>query len=129
MERLATWILPIAFVLVAGTPLYSAEPDKRQAAAIVTIEKVGGTVTVDKNKAVVGVGLFHRPITDADLQHLKGLNRLRGLILDNTNVTDAGLEHLKGLNRLRYLGLSGTQVTESGIQNLQKAIPDCQIRH
>ena len=35
-------------------------------------------------------------ITDAGLEHLKGLTKLQWLILQDTKVTDAGLEHLKG---------------------------------
>ena len=44
-------------------------------------------------------------MTDAGLEHLKGLTQLRVLNLANTKVTDAGLEHLKGLTQLRMLYL------------------------
>jgi hypothetical protein len=44
-------------------------------------------------------------------------------------ITDAGLEHLKGLTRLGDLFLCGTGASNRGIQNLQLVLPDCQIRH
>ena len=36
-------------------------------------------------------------MTDAGLEHLKGLTQLQRLACGDTQVTDAGLEHLKGL--------------------------------
>jgi hypothetical protein len=43
-------------------------------------------------------------------------------------VTDAGLEHLKNLTRLKELDLYDTKVTAAGVAELQKALPKCQIR-
>jgi len=118
---------------------------------IAAIKKLGGQVKVDNNKAVVEVrlggrqvtdaGLEHlkgltelqvlnlyvTSITDAGLEHLKGLTNLRSLDLYDTNVTDAGLEHLKGLTNLRYLGLRKTNVTDEGVKKLQQALPKCEI--
>jgi hypothetical protein len=42
-------------------------------------------------------------------------------------VTDAGLEHLKGLTSLKYLFLMNTQVTDAGMEDLQAALPKCKI--
>ena len=50
------------------------------------------------------------------------------LDLENTKVTDAGLEHLKGLSKLVGLRLEGTKVTDAGVQRLKEALPDCFIR-
>jgi hypothetical protein len=44
-----------------------------------------------------------------------------------TEVTDAVLEHLKGLSQLRWLFLDGTQVTDAGVKKLQQALPNCNI--
>ena len=46
------------------------------------------------------------------------------LELGDTQITDAGLEHLKGLTSLQILGLAGTQVTDAGVKDLEKALPD-----
>ena len=58
-------------------------------------------------------------ITDAGLEHLKGLTCLQTLELKQPNVTDAGLEHLKGLTQLQSLDLIGTQVTDAGLKHLE----------
>ena len=66
-------------------------------------------------------------MTDAGLEHLKGLSQLLALHLDGTQVTDAGLEHLKGLTQLQVLNLGNTQVTDAGVKDLQQALPKVQI--
>ena len=73
--------------------------------------------------------LDYTKVTDAGLGHLKVLTKLKYLHLSFTKVTDAGLVHLKGLTKLEWLYLWGTQVTDAGVQELQKALPDCKIRH
>ena len=55
-------------------------------------------------------------------KHLQELN------VCNTNVTDAGLEHLKGLNQLQRLVLVDTKVTDEGVKRLQQALPNCQVQ-
>ena len=56
------------------------------------------------------------------MEHLKGLTHLRLLCLFDTQVTDAGLEHLKGLTRgLETLELSGTRVTDEGVKSFRQA--------
>ena len=92
MKRLITWMLPIALLLVVCTPVYSAGSDNEREAAIAAIKKLGGRVTVDKNKRVVGVYLRNTKVTGDGLEHLKGLTNLQVLVLRNTKVTDAGLE-------------------------------------
>jgi hypothetical protein len=57
------------------------------------------------------------------------LTQLEWLQLGYTQVTDAGLEHLKGLNQLRALGLESTKVTDEGVKKLQQALPMCYIHH
>ena len=45
-------------------------------------------------------------MTDAGLEHLKGLTQVQSLNLSQTEVTDAGLKHLKGLTQLQSLNLA-----------------------
>jgi hypothetical protein len=75
------------------------------------------------------LNLSNTQVTDAGLEYLEVLRNLRILELSSTQVTDAGLENLKGLTKLKYLDLRETQVTDEGIKDLQKALPNCEIRH
>ena len=59
-------------------------------------------------------------VTDAGLEHLKGLTSLQMLSLGDTQITDAGLEHLEGLTNLQYLDLYGTQITDAGLEHLER---------
>ena len=74
------------------------------------------------------LSLVNTQITDAGLQHLKGLTKLRELRL-YTQITDAGLEHLEGLTNLESLFLGGTHLTDEGVKQLGKALPNCDIVH
>jgi hypothetical protein len=51
------------------------------------------------------------------------------LYIFDTQITDAGLEHLKGLPRLGFLVLNQTRVTENGIQRFRQVLPKCKIQH
>ena len=53
--------------------------------------------------------------------------RVSYVSLANTSVTDAGLEHLKGLTKLKELDLESTNVTDAGVKKLQQALPNCKI--
>ncbi len=55
------------------------------------------------------------------------MDHLDNLDLAGTGVTDAGLEHLKGLRHLGTLNLAGTKVTEEGVTKLWKLMPECRI--
>ncbi len=77
-------------------------------------------------ETLTGIGLDNTQVTDADLEHVKGLSDLQVLRLAGTNVTDAGLDRLRGLTQLRELSLNDTQVTDvgsvSGLIRLQKLL-------
>jgi Leucine-rich repeat (LRR) protein len=66
-------------------------------------------------------------VTNAGLEHLKGLTGLQYLDLSFTKVTDAGLVYLKGLTELQYLDLWATQVTEAGVEQLEKSLPNVKV--
>jgi hypothetical protein len=61
------------------------------------------------------------------LARLSGLAQLERLYLGNTQVTDAGLDHLKPLVKLKQLDLYGDNVTDFGVKRLEKAIPGLTI--
>jgi hypothetical protein len=68
-------------------------------------------------------------VTDNGLENLRGLNNLEMLGLRCPKITDAGLESLKGLSKLTSLDLLDTQVTDAGEKNLKQALPNCYIIH
>ena len=55
-------------------------------------------------------------VTDQTLEHLKGMNRLKELDLNDTQVTDSGLKILRDLPALASLRLKNTKVTDQGFQ-------------
>ncbi len=67
------------------------------------------------------------PTTDAELEHLTVLRRLKRLGLCGDNVSDAHLSHLGGLSTLRRLWLVDTKVTEEGVKKLHDVLPNCAI--
>ena len=72
-------------------------------AVIAEIEKLGGRCEFGKEKCVIKV------------------------FLSKTEVTDAGLEHIKGLTKLEMLDLRKTRVTDEGVKRLEEGLPDCLI--
>jgi hypothetical protein len=49
------------------------------------------------------------------------------LDISRTQVTDAGLEHIKGLTNLEQLWLIDTKVTDEGVEELEEALPQLQV--
>ncbi len=98
------------------------------------------------------LSLTHAQFSDAGLEKLTGLTRLRELdlfsaicitdvgmrsvgkltalqVLDvsHTPVTDLGLKYLTGLADLRHLHVWSTRVTAEGARRLHRALPKCEI--
>jgi Leucine-rich repeat (LRR) protein len=74
-----------------------------------------------KDAEIVSLSLSQTPITDAGLEHLKGLTNLEKLYLYNSRMTGKGLAHLEKLTRLRYLYLNTNQITDEALGGLAKA--------
>ena len=68
-------------------------------------------------------------IPKIDTIRLDPIANLRSLWLSDTWVTNAGLEHLKGLTSLESLVITETPVVDAGAKDLKKALPDCRISH
>ncbi len=70
-----------------------------------------------------GVYAVRAKLTDTDMSAFTPLTRLGALALVETAVTDAGLEHLRGLDKLEYLRLEGTlgghEFSSRGLSPLQ----------
>ena len=59
-------------------------------------------------------------VTDGDGQ-------VTQISLADTQITNAGLEHLKGLTNLEGLWLNDTQVTDDGVAELQQSFLSCVV--
>jgi len=51
------------------------------------------------------------------------------LHLTGNQLTDACLEHLKGLTKLKVLYIQNIKVHDADLQKLQQALPNCYIFH
>ena len=67
---------------------------------------------------IESLDLARTQVTDAGLAKVAQMKNLKELRLDNTGITDAGLDHLKGLTELVYLNVYGSKVTDAGLQKL-----------
>ena len=63
-------------------------------------------------------------MTDAGLEHIKGLPHLEVLLLGGTRVTDRGLKHVSQLGQVRRLELRDTEVTDAGLDLKQANAED-----
>jgi hypothetical protein len=70
------------------------------------------------------------PITDAGLQHIGKMQKLKRIVIMTRNlpITDAGLKHLQNLQNLEYLSIGSNKITEQGIIELGVFLPDCFMR-
>lgn len=86
------------------------------------LERLGGRYEIDGNspgQPFVKIDLNHSAVADADLEILSTLTDLQSLNLDGSaHLSDAGMEHLKGLKNLRFLSLAFTPITDAGLKPL-----------
>ena len=91
---------------------------RQQRLAVEWVLASGGTTQLNESGELYYVGFTDAQVTDAGLEHLKGLTSLNKLRLKGAQVTDAGLKHLKGMTSLWYLDLRNTQITDAGLEHL-----------
>ncbi len=99
----------LAMSLAASGGSFGADAVLEQAEAIAEIESLGGRVEIDEtdpDTPAISVTFSNADIDDAALVHLQKLPEITGLYLDCPGVTDAGLLNLKGLSRLKTLVLA-----------------------
>ena len=92
--------------LGAGQGLGEPGSEMGRDEAVAAIRGLGGEVRCDETspeRPIVLVDLVETDVVDADLVFLKGMPHVRTLYLNGTRVTDAGLQHLKGLTSLETL--------------------------
>ncbi len=62
-------------------------------------------------------------VTDAGLEPLKGMSNILSINLEGTSISDRGLDSLKTISSLQYVFAAGTRVTEGGTLALKRARP------
>jgi len=67
-------------------------------------------------------------VTNAGLDQLKNLSRLKTLALGAHAITDDGLVHLESLRSLRQLELLEPNISNAALIRLKKALPQCLIK-
>jgi sec-independent protein translocase protein TatC len=119
----------LAVILVFGWLPWKRTRSRR--AAVAEIEKLGGTVYYGFQLAPSGRPVEGaQPPGPSLLRRLLGddfFARVAVVDLSGSGVSDAVLEHLKGLSGLQKLDLTGTEVTEEGLEELRQALPKCKI--
>ncbi len=91
--------------------------------AIVALESIGAVVEVEwtgSEQFAVKVDLRSGKVTDAELEHVKRLTRLRELRLDGIPITDDGLKYLQEMTSLQRLDLPNTRITDNGLSYLRE---------
>jgi hypothetical protein len=74
------------------------------------------------------VNLYVGPADDSGLAALRNLTNLEELSIGGLGkLTDASVDHLKGLKSLKKLTINGTKMTEEGMKRLREALPTTQI--
>ncbi|HEY3394530.1 MAG TPA: hypothetical protein VGK58_17600 [Lacipirellulaceae bacterium] len=86
-----------------------------------------GLQTLGSLKKLRRLDLRGTSITDQGLANLSTLIQLRELALSQTSVSDGGLVHLKPLTNLEWLALSNTAVTGDGVKTLKQHLPKCEM--
>ncbi len=138
----------IVLVLLIGALLGCLVRSARaQREAVAAIVNAGGSVTYDRDWStanyrpaglpwalawlidLIGVDYFGQvtivalydssTTTDATIEQVGHLTRLRELLLFESSINDATLVHLNGLTNLDSLELAGVRVTDAGLDHLE----------
>lgn len=71
--------------------------------------------------------LASTPLSDAGVQHLRGLRGVRFLDVSDTRLSGDALADIAAIESLTYVVLTGTQVEEHDVRQLQTQRPDLKI--
>jgi len=66
-------------------------------------------------------------VTDAGLEPLRGMSNIFSINLEGPSISDRGLDSLKTISSLRYVILTGTRVTDDGSLALRRALPGLRV--
>ena len=116
-------IVSIVLVILSGPGCSHRARYEKQQAAIAKVEKLGGSVQIDKENPespALTVCLMDTKVSDAELGFLKDLNGLETLDLRWTKINGRGLIHLKDMMSLKTLLLHHTPITDAGMKQIKE---------
>jgi hypothetical protein len=120
------------FFKALDTLLTDEQADRYQ--AVRAVFRCGGLVQMRRRGSddAVEINLTDTAFSDSDLAKLSAwpaLPVLCSLNLTGTNVTDAGLDHLKGLTTLKHLTLNGLsdRLSDAAVADLKRALPMLEV--
>ena len=96
-----------------GSPAQPAISD--DPAAVEALTGLAKDLRKGGNGSIAQVDFRGTEIGDDALVHLKGLNQLSSLLLNDTKVTDEGLKVVGTISTLRNLDLRGCKITNAGM--------------
>lgn len=128
--RAPVGLMLLGFVVIAGTVLTSNVADRWVSKSpVTTVEKGTGERDLILNdaanpdyakeladKTYTKLLMANKDVTDDTLEHLRGMDRLKELDLDNTQITDKGLAIVASLPKLETLRLRNTAITDAGFK-------------
>ena len=121
-------ILTVAVACAASCYSIHYRRLKPQWDAIARLESLGARMEYfDSRVWEVDLSTCTKKPTDDDLALLEPLAELYYVDLSGAPVTDAGLRHLKGLKKLRIVVVTNTRITSQGIKELKLALPDVAV--
>lgn len=82
--------------------------------------KIVPRVVRDKDQQVIRLILTGMTLSSQELAELKGLERLKALVLFRTNITDRDLKHVEACKNLEHLNLTSTEVTGAAVDSILK---------
>ena len=109
---------------ILGFHCYGREPHSELIRSLANLSQV----RFISFEAPVGRCGFPRDINDSDVRALGNLGSLEVLILNDTRITDACLDDLAKLKKLRKLFISRTFISPNGAEALRQSLPGCEIR-
>ncbi len=87
-----------------------------------------GPLVVGRNRVVVYDAWQDIPVDDAWLANLRNLPYVMSVLIASTEMTDAGLEHFRGMGSLHTLFLRCPRVTQSAVDQLQRSLPRANVK-
>jgi hypothetical protein len=130
LNNLETLNLDCTHIGDTGLGHLAGLPRLRSLSIVDTSVTDAGLVHIAGLKNLKRLSLASNGITDTGLKHVANIQKLEFLSLGYTvepSITDAGLEHLKGMKNLRAVWFNTWGISAAGIDGLRRALPQLKV--